>query len=282
MTRMAETEAELAAGEGAAAPDWREAIVEPRLREFAGRFAGPGDAVKAAFDLRQKLSNAVVVPGEEASSEDIAAFRRRLGVPDSPDGYAFRAPEGAAPNDADRAFQAEIARLFHAAGVTPTQAEQLNEGWNCLAEASREARQAADNGAREAAESQLRRQWGAEFERNRALAARAVARFHRGDPNELLDLALEGGTVLGSLPSFVRFAASVGRALAEDEVHLGGAGGAGASAKERLDEIHSWQFADDPAQRERYRSQEVQAELKELYRSLHGDAPIVGADGRRA
>ena len=282
MTRMAETEAELAAGEGAAAPDWREAIVEPRLREFAGRFAGPGDAVKAAFEMRQKLSNAVVVPGEGASADDIAAFRRRLGVPDSPDGYAFHAPDGAGPNDADRAFQAEIARLFHAAGVTAAQAEQMTAGWNRLAEASREARQAADIGALEAAESELRRQWGAEFERNRALAARAVARFHRGDPNELLDLALEGGRVLGSLPSFVRFAASVGHALAEDEVHLGGAGGAGASAKERLDEIHSWQFADDPAQRERYRSQEVQAELKELYRSLHGDAPIVGAAGRRA
>ncbi len=150
-----------------------------------------------------------------------------------------------------------------------------------LAEARAE-QEAADMRAAADTEAALRRAWGPGYERNRALAERAVARFHDGDPSEILNVALADGTLLGSLPAFVRYAAQIGAQLAEDTIHSGAPSSVAASAQERIDEIHGWQFADDPGLRARYRSGEAQDELAALYRGLHGDAPVVGADGRVA
>ena len=55
---------------------------------------GPGDALKAYGELEKKLGKAVVVPGENASDAERAAFHKRLGVPAAPDGYQLTKPEG--------------------------------------------------------------------------------------------------------------------------------------------------------------------------------------------
>lgn len=262
------TTAEPVEGTGAPAADWREGIIDGRLREFSTRFATPGDAVKTAFELRQKLSVAAPLHGD--------------GVPDAPDGYAFILPDGAEPGTGEAGFHERMGRLFHAAGVTASQAATLNAGWNEMLDEARDAQAATDSRAVADAEHELRRAWGSEYDRNRALAERAIAAFHDGDPHEILNVALADGRLLGSLPAFVRYAAKVGARLAEDTIHAGAGSSATASAQERIDEIHAWQFSDDPALRARYRATETQEELGALYRSLHGDAPIVGADGRMA
>ena len=74
--------------------DWRAGIADERLRRYADTYASPADLAKAALDLRQKLSNAVTVPGKGASEEEHATFRKRLGIPDTPDGYEVEIPEG--------------------------------------------------------------------------------------------------------------------------------------------------------------------------------------------
>ncbi len=256
------------AADAAAPADWRAGIVDARLREFAGRFETPGDAVKTAFELRQKLSVAAPLPAE--------------GTPERPESYAFALPDGAEPGETERAFHDRMARLFHEAGVTARQAETLNAGWNGMVAEAREAQATADARAADDTEAALRRAWGPEYDRNLMLAERGVAAFHEGDPHEILNVALADGRLLGSLPAFVRYAAAVGARLAEDTLHSGAASGAALSAQDRIDEIHGWQFADDPALRARYRAADVQDELALLYRSLHGDAPVVGAGGRMA
>ena len=68
-------------------------------------------------ELEQMLGFMVRVPGEGASAEEIASFRRALGVPETPDAYALTVAEelgGADP---------EINERLHAAGFTPAQAQ---------------------------------------------------------------------------------------------------------------------------------------------------------------
>ncbi len=54
----------------------------------------PGEALKAYGELEKKLGKAVVIPGDNASDEERAAFHKRLGVPEGPDGYQLTKPEG--------------------------------------------------------------------------------------------------------------------------------------------------------------------------------------------
>ena len=264
---MADDVTQAAPVETATPDDWRAGIEEGRLREFAARFATPGDAVKTAFELRQKLS--VASPFGD-------------GVPEAPEGYRFTLPGGGEAGESDRAFHDRMGRLFHAAGVSGRQAETLNQGWNAMLDEARAVQEAADARAADEAEAMLRHAWGPDYDRNRALAERAVARFHDGDAQEILNVPLADGRLLGSHPAFVRYAAAVGAQLAEDTLHDGTPSSAAGSAQERIDEIHGWQHADDPALRARYRAADVQDELAALYRSLHGDAPVVGAEGRVA
>ncbi len=69
-------------------------------------------------------------------------------------------------------------------------------------------------------------------------------------------------------------------AMGEDRLHPPGGGEQRKSAQERIDEIHSWQHSGDPKEREKYRSDATQTELRGLYQRLEGDGPIVGAGGR--
>lgn len=62
----------------------------------------PGDVLKAYGELESKLGDPdslLRIPGENASDEDRAAFNKRLGVPDAPDGYEFKRPEDVPYND---------------------------------------------------------------------------------------------------------------------------------------------------------------------------------------
>jgi len=258
---MTENDVQAADAPQAATEDWRAPIEDARLREFAGRFATPVDAVKTAFELRQKLSTAF--------------------VPDGPEGYALAGPKGREASEADLAFRAEVAELFYGAQVTAPQAAALNRGWNAMMARAQAHQEASDARALTRAERDLRRDWGVDYDRNRAMAERAVARFHDGDPRDILNLQLSDGRLLGSLPDFVRYAAKVGEGLMEDTLHADTTTASGASIAERLDEIHAWQNAADPSLRAKYREASTQSELAALYRKLHGDGPVVGDEGRR-
>ena len=74
-------------GSETAAADWRAAIGEPGLRRVAEKFASPAEVVKSYAALQSRLGRSVVKPGPDAGPEELAAYRRQLGVPDSAEGY---------------------------------------------------------------------------------------------------------------------------------------------------------------------------------------------------
>lgn len=264
------------AGSGAA-PHWRDAISDERLRQFAERFTSPAEIAKAAFDLRQKLSNAVVLPGRDADPGDVLEFRRKLGVPHAPEHYAFAAAGNDGADAADGAFRAAAAKAFHAAGVTSDQAQALALWWNAYAGDARLQSRSEAESQRARSEAALRRDWSGDYDRNMEIAARAARAFGGGALEELLNAALADGSRVGDQPAMMKAFAEIGRNLVEDDFHAGSAGTPPKTARERIDELTRLMF-DDPAA---YRTDAVQAELKTLYDRMTGGAPVVGAEGRR-
>ena len=274
----AERETEPSAG------DWRAAITDEKARRFAERFASPADAAVSAFKARQQLSGSVRVPGRKAGREDVAAFRRALGVPDRPEGYAVALPEGLPGSlDLDEAGKARLdtyLKAMHEAGATPDVVQRgIDLYYGFLAEGL-EARERAAVGAREKANADLTREWGADAKGNDGCARRVFDTFGGERFAVFVENAEVGGVKLGDHPEMRRIFAAIGRAMGEDRLHAPGGGEQGKSAQDRIDEIHSWQHSSDPKESEKYKTDAVQAELRGLYQRLEGDRPIVGAGGR--
>lgn len=269
---------------GAAGNDWRAGIEDDRLRGFAARFANPAEAVKSAFELRQKLSTALTPPGPDAEPTEVARFRRRLGVPDSPADYRVPLPDGLPesllPDEAAQVQTTSFLEAIHRAGASQAVAEAA-VGWyyGHLAEGlAQQTRREAE--ARTAAVAELRRDWGGEpaFARNATLARRAAASFGGADFARLLEEARVGGGPLGDHPALLRAFAAVGQAMAEDALLLGDGEPSG-DTDTRLAELTRG-IHDAAAAGDRARVAQLSRERESLSDHAYGTDPIVGDEGR--
>ena len=149
---------------------------------------------------------ALVVPGEGATPEQVAAYRKATGVPDAPDGYSISWPEFPPGEDLDEAARGAWLTRMHQIGA-PTHIVQAfatlyGQHVNTL-----------HNGYRreaEAAGQELRRDWGPNYDANLGRANRAIQQYG-GDA--LVDKYARDGN--GRDPLTIRAWAKVGADLVE-------------------------------------------------------------------
>ncbi|WP_156477799.1 hypothetical protein [Sphingomonas sanguinis] len=80
-------------------------------------FTDPAAMVKSYRSLEARIGKGVEVPGEGATAEQIATFRKAIGVPENVDGYAMTVPEGW---EADMALFGPLREVALAAGTPAT------------------------------------------------------------------------------------------------------------------------------------------------------------------
>lgn len=104
----------------------------PELKDWITNkaFADPITALQSGFNTEkliglEKAGRTVVMPKDENDTEGLAAFRTKLGVPDSPDGYELPVPEGGSED-----FSKVASTWFHEAGVPKAAAVSIAEKWN--------------------------------------------------------------------------------------------------------------------------------------------------------
>lgn len=105
-------------------------------------------------------------PKEGDPPEVQAAWRQALGVPDKPEAYEIKAPEGVPEDVFGKDTAAVLATWAHDLGLTPAQAQGIAERYaNML---TQHAADIADQ-----TETELRKEWGAAYERkvNAGIAA---------------------------------------------------------------------------------------------------------------
>lgn len=146
-------------------------------KQTLAKYRGLPELAKSHFELQQllgKKSSAVNIPGEKSTPEEVAAFRKAVGVPETADGYNLKPeklPDGVTWDDATGKAYAEIAHKHHipAAAMKELAALQL----------SQEAMRAEEVGKMLGAElergkQELQTAWGANFDKNISLAARVA------------------------------------------------------------------------------------------------------------
>lgn len=240
--------------------DWRAALPED-LRGTARNMATPVDAVRVARDLRQKLSNAVTMPGPKAGAAEIADWRRRLGVPDGPDGYAYD-PPGTVPDHLrlaakDPQTRAGFLAALHEAGATPNVAKAaLDWYWGRMAEvdSEMEAKTAAEKRDASAA---LQRDWGADYQTRITLAQRAINDYGGQEFADFLD-----ETGLGNNPALANALADLGALRAEDTMLSGNPPGERQTLEDQARDLRN--------RPDRWTNPDVDRQLREISQRLHG------------
>lgn len=137
---------------------------------------GPADAVKSHRELEKlfgadRAGRTITLPPEgDAVAEE--QFWSKLGRPATPADYKLPVPDGSDPH-----YAKAMAEAMHKAGVPAKQAQAIAEANNAFLAAALEAQASQQTAAREAEDAQLRKDWGAEFDRRTDLARRAATKL---------------------------------------------------------------------------------------------------------
>lgn len=227
-------------GEGAG-DAWYAGLADENLRRWAQAkgWKDPLSAVESNYNLERligldRAGRTVVLPREDAPAEEVQAFRARLGVPESAEGYALPMPEGAPPE-----FARAAAQWMHEAGVPAKAATHVAQRWNAhIAEAqvAAEHQYQVESNAQVAS---LKSEWGNAFDANAEHARRAALHFLPGDDTGARARQMDKvERALGSA-AFLRFMVNVGRGLSEHALVSGEGEGAHspASARARIAQL---------------------------------------------
>lgn len=203
------------------APTWHEQLPESlRGDETLSQFSKIGELGEAYKSLSGKLENAIVPPGEDATEEEVAAYRKAIGIPDKPDEYEL--PEIKTGDGVEVKSDVEdwFRKAAYEAGLSQDQAVKFRELWaqqsTQTATATKEElqKQAVE------AENTLRKEFGDRYDENIALAKRVVSSAGEDFQKKL---NLSG---LSSDPAMIRMVVHYARATGNDTMPGGGVGGA--------------------------------------------------------
>jgi hypothetical protein len=203
--------------------DWRDSLGdELRLDKSLADFKDVGALAKSYVSLRKTIGDREVVrvPKPDAKPEDIAAYRKAIGVPESPDKYGVefpKMPEGM-PTWHEPTVQSAL-QTMHKAGLTPAQVSEVI-GWYAKDQMGKwdsahaqATRQSSESMAK--AVETLEKEWGPRggiaWERNVGLAKATLAHYFHNDP-ELLAFFEEKG----NNPNVVRGFYRMGKDMKED------------------------------------------------------------------
>ena len=268
----------------AEATGWRDTLPDD-LKGWAEKFDSPATALKSYRELEKKLGKSVTLPGKDATPEEVQAFHKKLGVPDSAAEYKLTlpdfVPEEVRKDPMSDPMLKEFVETSHANGKSPTQVQaDIDLFYKAIAASKEQADQEQAKRVQKADE-ELTKEWGADKDANLTFARRAIKQFDaEGRFSEFLAEAEIGGVKAGNHPEFVRLFAKVGRMLAEDSVQLEPTEGEAQNVKEEALKLREQRNA-AMKRGDRTTALRLDQQERDLY-SRMGNRPIVGTAGRAA
>lgn len=217
--QVAEVVADAAVAQSVA-NDWRTGIPEEiRGHKSLEHIGDVGSLAKSYVNAQSMIgADKVAIPGKHATDEDWAEVHRKLGRPDSPDGYELdnAMPEGV---DASDDMLNWFKGAAHEAGLTPQQAQKLLGGYNQMLGNITGNDEGQVQQLRETTETELKKEYGAAFADRLGHAKAATLQFGASEmvateegnvPISFVDqLMLADGRSLGDHPEMIKMMVNV-------------------------------------------------------------------------
>jgi len=270
-----------AAQAGPAFPDtWRQDLAggDKAFLKTLDRFDSPAALAKAYRELTTKLSagelRAVKPPGDNATPEQLAAWRTAHGLPENADAYVggLKLADGMLAGEANRPLLASFAEAALAGNWSAEQYSQAVRWYFAMQDQATAERQRADGEFKQATARDLMREWGNDYAVNRNTVAQFCDRhFAQNLKLDLLNARLPNGAVLANHPGFSKAILEVAKIVDPRDSLLPNASGAGLSNVEsRIAEIEGkyMRAAHGSDQWKTYWTGESGARMQQEYRGL--------------
>jgi hypothetical protein len=178
-----------------------------KLMKRLARYASPRAAMDAMIAAQNKISagGLVKIPGKDATPEEIAQYRKEIGVPEEAKGYDLTLGDGMVVGDDDKEMVNAFLETAHAGNYTQ---QQVTDGLNWYYKTQEDAisaRHEADVTHKAAVEEELREEWGPEYKSNINLMANYLTTdFGEGVADLITGARLADGTPLANHPDILR------------------------------------------------------------------------------
>jgi hypothetical protein len=274
--------------------DWRERILASlklegdalkKAQAYVKRMSGPADVFRSALAADGKIQEATdqvkgrpkLPTGKDDKPEDVAAFHKAWDVPKETKDYNIpdRPKELGERSEEDMGFIQPALDRFQKAHLNKAQVTEVLRVLDETELAVSRARAAHSKALDKDAEDTLRVEWGTpkDFDSNIEISNRVVERAlgkylpEQEDRSALLNLRMEDGRKLGSIPDFVRFLSDIGRNGFDPIVDDGSfveaePGGAGKDPAARMKEIAALMHTGKEADEAEYKR--LQPEMQKL------------------
>lgn len=252
-------------------------IEDENLRQYASRFDSVESVLKTAFEHRQKLSNAIIPPGKDADEKEVAAYRKAIGVPESPEEYDFGDDKD--KDEETLAAESAWAKRFHDNNVPNELAQKLVEMVREDEKAAAEAQAADDKKFLEEAEADMRKRHKDDYDRVIKAGEEFLRQF--GGDHELSKIELKNGQLLGSFPPFLDAIGKAGLSLNEGSFDIEVSEDKARDLNKQVDGLYEQQRKAQSAGNYD-EARRLQDEIDKIHRQLGAKGSIVGADGRAA
>jgi hypothetical protein len=155
-----------------------------------------------------------VPPGKDASEEDVAAYKKALGVPESSDKYEVNFDESTDEEEAQ--YWKDV---FFENNIPPASANKIVESFNEIVDKAMEQKNAEDKKYAEDSEAALREEWqGEEYDTNVEYYKRAARELFGENYEEARQLKDSSGRHVMDNPLFIKPLAQIGREMGEGRI----------------------------------------------------------------
>ena len=262
--------------------DWTKNLPDD-LKETGKRFASEADAVRAIIDMRKRESQ-VRVPGKNASPEDIATYRKAIGIPDKSEDYEFHnLPEGLELTDQVKESRAEWSKRFQTLGIPKEAAKELSKLASEDSLRELKAQQEADKAFVKQQDDALHQEWkGEEYDRNKTLANRAFTELAARTGlkmDDLTQIETKDGRFLMDRTEIVRMFAAIGREMSEGSIGTTLTNSEKDTVDDQIRGVRE-QVAEAQSSGDSKRANKLYQQEQALIAKREGNKGIVGARGR--
>lgn len=197
---------------------WRESYAgdDPKKLAQLKRYESPKAALDALFAAQEKIrtGQAKEPLSKDAKPEEVAAWRKANGIPDTPEGYLEKLPEGIVLGDDDKEGFSGFVKDMHESNAPPELVHKAVAAYQKRMEEHTLAVQAQDNEQKNATIAALTQEYGPEYAANiQSMKNFITASFPKEVGEQFLSARLGDGTALFNHPDMIRSLVRISREL---------------------------------------------------------------------